>query len=108
MALENGKVAIRVLWRSPLFTLTAVVTIALGIGASTAIFSVTHAVLLQPLPYKDADRSGVCGDGIGWSGTVRCAGDDGAAPHRGNRRAHGTGGRTGKSVPVGGCPGISC
>ena len=56
MALHNWKVAIRVLWRSPLFTLTAVVTIALGIGASTAIFSVTHAVLLQPLPYKDADR----------------------------------------------------
>ena len=56
MALHNWKVAIRVLWRSPLFTLTAVVTIALGIGACTAIFSVTHAVLLQPLPYKDADR----------------------------------------------------
>ncbi|MBZ5683636.1 MAG: ABC transporter permease [Acidobacteriia bacterium] len=56
MALQNWKVALRVLWRSPLFTLTAVVTIALGIGASTAIFSVTHAVLLQPLPYKDADR----------------------------------------------------
>ena len=56
MALHNWKVAVRVLWRSPLFTLTAVVTIALGIGACTAIFSVTHAVLLQPLPYKDADR----------------------------------------------------
>ena len=56
MALQNWRLAIRVLWRSPLFTLTAVITIALGIGASTAIFSVTHAVLLQPLPYKDADR----------------------------------------------------
>jgi predicted permease len=56
VALQNLKVAIRVLFRSPLFTLTAVVTIALGIGASTAIFSVTNAVLLQPLPYKDADR----------------------------------------------------
>lgn len=56
MALNNFKVAARVLARSPLFTLTAVVTIALGIGASTAIFSVTNAVLLQPLPYKDADR----------------------------------------------------
>jgi len=56
VALQNWKVAIRVLWRSPLFTLTAIATIALGIGACTAIFSVTHAVLLQPLPYKDADR----------------------------------------------------
>lgn len=56
MTLQNWKLAIRVLWRSPLFTLTAVITIALGIGASTAIFSVTHAVLLQPLPYKDTDR----------------------------------------------------
>ena len=56
MGLQNLKVAVRVLLRSPLFTLTAVVTIALGIGACTAIFSVTNAVLLQPLPYKDADR----------------------------------------------------
>ena len=56
MAMQNWRVAVRVLLRSPLFTLTAVITIALGIGASTAIFSVTHAVLLQPLPYKDADR----------------------------------------------------
>jgi predicted permease len=56
VALQNWKVAIRVLFRSPLFALTAIVTIALGIGASTAIFSVTNAVLLQPLPYKDADR----------------------------------------------------
>jgi len=56
VALQNWRVAIRVLFRSPLFALTAIVTIALGIGASTAIFSVTNAVLLQPLPYKDADR----------------------------------------------------
>ena len=56
MALNNFRIASRVLVRNPLFTLTAVVTIALGIGASTAIFSVTNAVLLQPLPYKDADR----------------------------------------------------
>jgi predicted permease len=61
MAFQNLKIAARVLSRSPLFTLTAVVTIALGIGASTAIFSVTNAVLLQPLPYKDADRLVIAG-----------------------------------------------
>jgi putative ABC transport system permease protein len=56
MALRDLGIAVRVLSRSPQFTLIAVVTIALGLGASTAIFSVTHAVLLQPLPYKDPDR----------------------------------------------------
>ncbi len=48
--------AVRSLWQSPVFALTAILTIALGIGASTAIFSVTNAVLLRPLPYQDPDR----------------------------------------------------
>ena len=54
--LTDFSYAFRTLRKSPVFTITVVVTIALAIGASTAIFSVTNGVLLRQLPYKDPER----------------------------------------------------
>ena len=54
--MNDLKFALRQLWKSSGFTFTAVITIALGIGATTAIFTVVDATLLEPLPYPHAEQ----------------------------------------------------
>ena len=53
---RNLQYAVRQLIKSPVFTLTAALTLALGIGANTAIFTVVYATLLAPMPYPEPDQ----------------------------------------------------
>jgi len=63
--MSNLRLAFRQLIKNPAFSAVAILTLALGIGANTAIFSIVNAVLLRPLPYPDADRIMVLNESSG-------------------------------------------
>src|SRR5271170_3612764 len=62
---QNLRFAFRQLWKTPGFSVTAILTLALGIGATTAIFSLVEGVLLRPLPFNDPERLVLLGDHVG-------------------------------------------
>ena len=63
--MNNLRLALRQLIKNPAFAAVAIITLALGIGANTAIFSIVNAVLLRPLPYPDAGRIMVVNESAG-------------------------------------------
>src|SRR5881398_613427 len=71
--LQDTRYTFRQLRRSPGFTVTAILMLALGIGATTAIFSIVEGVLLRPLPFPDSDRLVILGDVLEGSHCASCA-----------------------------------
>ena len=66
--LQDIRYAVRGIAKAPAFSLLVVLTLAVGIGANSAIFSFVNAVLLRPLPYPSADHLAILWSGLGYSG----------------------------------------
>ena len=74
------RVGLRLLWRDKAFTITTVLTLALCIGANTALFSVVHNVLLRPLPVPGSDRIVLMGNAYPGAGAAAAAGGNSGVP----------------------------
>src|SRR2546421_9053634 len=78
--LNDIRVGLRLLWKDKVFTLTSVLTLALCIGANTALFSVVHNVLLRPLPVPESERIVKMGNAYPGAGAGGAAGENSAVP----------------------------
>ena len=78
--LNDLRVGLRLLWKDKAFTLTAALTLAMCIGANTALFSVVHNVLLRPLNVPESDRIVLMGNAYPGAGAGAAAGSNSGVP----------------------------